>query len=222
LESSTDLKISTMDDDRNTQKPLVGSEGELDAVVVVGGQEFLEHSGHLSYWSRYFEAAMRSGMKESQTKRFEFPDRTPDEWELLKKILHPFDAAKVEIDSCEAILSWCDELLMPSLMAECDRVISEYIQGAKVSDQSKVFSFLASSFRHGLQLSVPMSISYIRGNLSEFPSHFTLDQLTVLTTLCLEYDQEGLDEISVISSFPYSFIQASSEKRNKGFTHERN
>ncbi len=195
--------MSKVDTEKNAKKPLVGSVGELDVVVVVGGQEFLENSGHLCYWSRYFEAAMRSGMKEAQTKRFEFPDRCPEEWELLMKILDPFDdTAKVDMDNFETVLSWSNELLIPKLMAECDKVLAEFMGDPNIWLHSipQFVGLIATAFDNGLQISIPKGIKYAKAMLKFFPHFLALHQLTILTNLCFEYKekQNGLwDELKL-------------------------
>ena len=55
-------------------------EDEEVVVLIIGNTEFRESSHFLCYWSEYFAAAFRSGMKEATTKRFEFPHRKPKEW----------------------------------------------------------------------------------------------------------------------------------------------
>lgn len=53
-------------------------DGTLDTIVVVAGKEYRECSSRLRDWSEYFDAAFRSGMKQAQTKRFEFPNMRPE------------------------------------------------------------------------------------------------------------------------------------------------
>ena len=60
-----------------------------DAIVIVGDTEFEEFSHNLRCWSGYFDGAFRSGMKEPETKRFEFPDKDPKEWELIRSLFVP-------------------------------------------------------------------------------------------------------------------------------------
>ena len=75
----------TMSKTANTKKPRLEGKrcswkNEPDVIVVVGGKEFHEHSHHLRSFSGYFDAAFRSGMKESQLMRFELHGRDPREW----------------------------------------------------------------------------------------------------------------------------------------------
>ncbi|CAB9522555.1 unknown protein [Seminavis robusta] len=92
-----------------------------DVVVVVGGVEFHESSHFLRAGSDYFEAAFRSGMKEAETKRFEFPDKDPEGWKLIKSFLEPFSNVSVSAKDAEKLLPWLDEFCMPKGLELCDQ-----------------------------------------------------------------------------------------------------
>eukprot|EP00797_Seminavis_robusta_P016833 Sro2509_g329760.1 n/a (332) ;mRNA; r:2980-3975 len=94
-----------------------------DVVLVVGGVEFHESSHFLRASSDYFEAAFRSGMKEAQTKRFEFPDKDPEGWRLIKSLIQPFSTATITAESAEKLLPWFDELCMPKGLMLCDETL---------------------------------------------------------------------------------------------------
>ena len=74
-----------------------------DVVVVVGGTTFYEYSQLLCSSCDYFDAAFRVGMTESQTQRFEFADRDPAEWELVRTFFCPF-GAKVTMENVFTIV----------------------------------------------------------------------------------------------------------------------
>ena len=96
-------------------------------MVVVGDKEYHESSNELCRWSDYFHAAiLRSGMKESRTKRFIFPDRDPAGWELVKKMSAPFPEVKIDEKNINIVLPWFDELVAPSALSECDKVLHSY------------------------------------------------------------------------------------------------
>lgn len=80
-----------------------------DVTVVVGDKEFQEDSRQLCYISEYFDGAIHSGMEESTTKRFTFPDDDPAEWELLKAAFKPGSTA-VTMENVVTVLHWCDKL----------------------------------------------------------------------------------------------------------------
>ncbi|CAB9522625.1 expressed unknown protein [Seminavis robusta] len=83
---------------------------EPDVIVVVGGTEFHEFSYQLRSWGcGYFDAAFRrTEMKQSG--RFEFPDREPEEWKLIKALAAPFSKAKLDESNVWKAVSWFDEL----------------------------------------------------------------------------------------------------------------
>lgn len=68
------------EDNSRAPKRLRGGPEAPDVVLVFGGKEVQEHSRDLCCWSDYFHGAFRSGMKEAQIRRFEFPHRDSDEW----------------------------------------------------------------------------------------------------------------------------------------------
>jgi hypothetical protein len=77
-----------------------------DATVVVCGKEFREHSNFLCY----FRGAIRSGVKESETLIFNFPDKDPAEWELFMSCMRPGSQICLLTENVEAIVMWSAEL----------------------------------------------------------------------------------------------------------------
>ena len=80
-------KIQDIKDPTTIEASKKPNADEEIVVVVVGAKEFHEESAMLCSKFSYFKAALSSGMKESHTKRFEFPHRNPDEW-ILKPMEH--------------------------------------------------------------------------------------------------------------------------------------
>jgi hypothetical protein len=101
------------------------SKTEPDVTIVVGGVEFKELGSFLCYWSEYFSAALASGMKETETKHFEFPDRDPEEWEWIISLMVPMSKVKLTKEKLDVALSWFDELCCPVGLEECDRILCE-------------------------------------------------------------------------------------------------
>lgn len=98
-----------------------------DVIVVVGGKEFEEYSYNLRSWSDYFDAAFRSGMKESKYKRFEFPDRNPEEWSWILSLVAPMSSERLTNENFLKALPWFDELCSRQGLDECDRVLSSEV-----------------------------------------------------------------------------------------------
>jgi BTB/POZ domain len=115
---------------RSSQKP--------DVTIVVGGQEFQEYSQALRCWSDYFDKALGSGMKESKTMRFEFPDRDPKEWQLITAIIRPLAAQRISKDNVFVVVSWFAELCFPLGLQECDSVLESLIEEIGILDPSEI------------------------------------------------------------------------------------
>ena len=98
-----------------------------DVTVVIGGKEFQECSRHLRSWSDYFDAAFRSGMKEAETRKFEFPHREPDEWVIIRSMWLPFSNQHVNDKNVDMALSWFHELGCPLGLMECEKVLRRQI-----------------------------------------------------------------------------------------------
>ena len=111
---------STKKSCRNPLDPLI--------TVVVGGKEFQEYSHSLCAWSEYFDRALRSGMKEAQSKRFEFPDRDPNEWEMILGMVAPFGLDKITIDNVFTAIVWFDQLCCAGGMHACDKCLSSWLE----------------------------------------------------------------------------------------------
>jgi len=115
---ATSKMSSSATDPNNNKKPRLdnyrnASDDNKDAVVVVGGKEFEDDSHYLCYLSDYFRGAFRSGMKESKTLRFEFPDKDPDEWETFRAACQPLATDVVTMENVVGILKWCNQLCVP-------------------------------------------------------------------------------------------------------------
>ncbi|CAB9497430.1 expressed unknown protein [Seminavis robusta] len=98
-----------------------------DLAVVVGGKEFQEYSQHLCYSCEYFDNALRSGMKESWTKRFEFSDKDPKEWELVRSMLVPM-GVRPRAEDVSIVLPWFDKLCCYEGVKECDKTLEAHLR----------------------------------------------------------------------------------------------
>ena len=106
---------------------------EPDVVVIVGGKEFKEYSNYLCSISEYFDAAFRSGMKESQEMKFEFPDKNPDEWEFIMSLSTPLASTEIDEDNLDVALTWFDELCSTKGLATCDRALYAILDSEEFS-----------------------------------------------------------------------------------------
>lgn len=172
------------------KKPKTGFGADPDVVVVVGGQEFHEHSQILRSWSEFFDAAYRSGMKESQTGRFDFTDRNPEEWKLLTSLLSPFSKEKVTKDNYEKVLSWCGELLIPKGLEECDRVIANDVWDKILSkpDLQNMLDALSQSIENDLPLSKERGFRAVC-NVCRKLKNISLDHFSHISTFIVSHEE---------------------------------
>jgi len=173
-----------------------------DMVVVVGKENFRESSRWLRCTSGYFDAAFRSGMKEAQEMRFEFPDKDPKEWELIRELLCPFPKIKIMEENIETVLSWFDFLSVERGLDECDRVLEGIIDGhwEAINDDENVLSFsqhsaaglvhgLAISTRYNLELAKESALLAVNKNFEYFPYLWDLKDLQSLGSLLASDDE---------------------------------
>lgn len=100
---------------------------EPDVIVAVGEREFSHYRQVLCLASDYFDAALNSGMKETETMRIEFPDDDPSEWELFASFLEPFSQAKITKSNVVALIPWFHKFGITSMLKRCDRIYVEMV-----------------------------------------------------------------------------------------------
>jgi BTB/POZ domain len=91
-----------------------------DVTVIVGNVAFQEYSVVLCCLSEYFDGAFSSGMKESSSRSFSFPDQDPKEWELLMSVFGLNSDNQIDKKNVSTLMSWCDELCMTKSMKKCE------------------------------------------------------------------------------------------------------
>ena len=104
-------------------------DGALDhtITILVEGKEMKENTFVLREWTPYFEAAIKHGTLESQSKTVELKDFTLDEWNLVRNLARPFSCHKINATnvmlasralskmSCSEGMDRCAEFLVNSL-----------------------------------------------------------------------------------------------------------
>ena len=119
--SEKELKIPKETDDGSPCKKIcIRSSIEPDLTIIVGGVEFQQYSQTLCSWSEYFDKALKSGMKESHSKRFEFPDRDPKEWEWIMELSSNLTTEELSKDNIYTALDWYDLLCSRRGLDKCD------------------------------------------------------------------------------------------------------
>ncbi|CAB9529461.1 expressed unknown protein [Seminavis robusta] len=117
-----------------------------DIVVVVGGTPCFESSHILRASSGYFDAAFRFG-----TKKFDFPDKDPEEWKRLKGILEPFSETMVSNELHH----------MAKGLKLCDAKLKSVIMESAAEDFDRALKYLLLSYAHNLQGTKETSCSMI-------------------------------------------------------------
>lgn len=171
---------------------------ETDVVVVVGGVQFYEHSSFLCSWSTYFETALHSGMKESTTKCFEFPDRDPSEWELVLELSAPYSKANLTKETVHAVaLSWFDELCCESGLEACDNLLVEELRELLAASRQETHT--VESLKMYLDKSIfPAMETAFRYNLITYK---TVAIEALFDVLMRQADKLGKDHLSKICDF---------------------
>ncbi|CAB9510384.1 ubiquitin carboxyl-terminal hydrolase [Seminavis robusta] len=186
----------------------IRSSMEPDVKIVVGGRVYQEYSQSLSCWSGFFDRALCSGMKESTTKSFEFPDRKPEEWEWLVELMAPMSGKQVTEENVYTALSWFDELCCVKGIEECDKVLEMKVQvdinRNQVSFSGNCFrtnsdeknlknavetllDALSTSFRYNLKRLKARCIDFMQQAIENVMCLFEIEQITRFVFLLTTY-----------------------------------
>jgi len=184
---------------------------EPDLTIVVGGKVFKEYSITVRCWSDYFDAALKSGMKESHNMTFEFPDDDPAEWGWIVALTAPLPSLTVTKENVHTALAWFDRLRSPRGLNICDGVVcsdmvlvllpeaetSQKMMGltpAEVavmrSSLGKLIQALETSIQYRLGESKKACFAIIKRVSNGIPSLFEVEHLTKLV-FCLKDDDES-------------------------------
>jgi BTB/POZ domain len=161
--------------------------GDPDVTVVVGGKKFQEHSKFLCCWSGYFDAAFRSGMKETSTKHFEFSDRDPDEWDWIWSLLVPFASLTLTLDKLDAALSWFDFLCVTRGLEQCDQVLHDAVLQVPLRC-AEGFSQYLESLSTALQ-SKTQYFQLVRAVFNRAPYYLHQEHLDTMALLILSHEE---------------------------------
>ncbi|CAB9506447.1 expressed unknown protein [Seminavis robusta] len=152
-----------------------------DVTVVVGGTEFQESSHALRICSEYFDAALRSGMKESISKRFEFPDKDPKEWELVRSFFEPFSNAEITATNAHKILPWFDKLGIHKGIERCDPVLStRRYRCRNGKDFDLLLATLLNSIQYNLDNTTPVCLKQIKAEFESPKGFLCADMVGIL------------------------------------------
>ncbi|CAB9507288.1 expressed unknown protein [Seminavis robusta] len=160
-ESDSDSESAREEPPHKKVKTCILTKLEPDVTILVGHEEYQEYSQALCSWSDYFEKALTSGMRESESKRFEFPDRDPKEWEMIVAMMKPMTKVKVTDESVFKALSWFAELCSPQGLQESDSILLSLLEPSSVS-HNFVLDILEASLNFCLPKSMAKSFAKVK------------------------------------------------------------
>jgi hypothetical protein len=120
---------SSREDEERRSKP--------DLVIKVGDQSFHHFSQILCFASGFFDVALHSGMQESRTLSFDFPDKDPKEWNLFVSFLEPCTTAKITKDNVKILIPWFHHFQVPTLLEACAEVYYENLLEALLEERKR-------------------------------------------------------------------------------------
>eukprot|EP00578_Thalassiosira_sp_NH16_P015670 CAMPEP_0181106502 /NCGR_PEP_ID=MMETSP1071-20121207/16565_1 /TAXON_ID=35127 /ORGANISM="Thalassiosira sp., Strain NH16" /LENGTH=335 /DNA_ID=CAMNT_0023189911 /DNA_START=519 /DNA_END=1526 /DNA_ORIENTATION=- len=134
--------------DTTAQAPAAGQAAKKirsqppDVIVSVGSgetkREFQCYKVILSFASNYLDTMLSSSMKEGTLNRIDFPDKVPEEWEMLYEFIspqkigrskHSNSNANINSDNVMTLLPWFHEFQMNDYMRDCDDYIAQHFIG---------------------------------------------------------------------------------------------
>lgn len=175
-----------------------------DVTLIIGGQEFKEYSHSLCSWSGYFDRALSSGMKEEITYQFEFPDRSPKEWEWIVSLMAPMATAKVTKQTLGTAIDWFDFLCSDIGLAECDNVMFRCLlplfgvqpfqpfvaepqkPGVDASLLALIMENMETCVAYNMKFSKERCIGVVQQTLLTNPTLLSKDMLQLITRLIKE------------------------------------
>jgi len=206
-----ETKDGTNRDEKVTYKTTyLTSSVDPDLTIVVGGHEFKEYSTILRYWSDYFDAGLRSGMQESESMKFEFPNEDPAEWEWIMALTAPLPSVAVTNANVLTALMWFDRLGSSRGLSICDRVVRSEMVAVLLPEEEtsqnwldlkpetivemrtsleKLLDALQTGIRYDLDETKAACFETITRCLACTPALFEMDQLTTLASFLR--DDEG-------------------------------
>ena len=173
-----------------TKKTCIRSAVEPDVVVVVGGVEFQEYSPILCLWSGYFEAAFRSGMKDARSKRFEFPDRDPKEWEMVRAFVAPYQKeCPITKNNVFTLLPWFDELCCTHGSKACDQFLARWIswrerKKTEIEFYDLVIDAMKACGKYSLPLTKSSGLESFKWMIGKWPEWLFKDDQRLENLLC--------------------------------------
>ncbi|CAB9506574.1 expressed unknown protein [Seminavis robusta] len=147
-------------------------------------------------------------MKETATKQFEFPDRKPEDWELIASMVAPFPKAQITKDNVSTALSWFDELCSARGLEICDKVFCEDViwvlltdtksepllsseseLEAMRSERAQVLEKLQTSFTFSLTRSKGACFAILHRCLEDAPYLFGMEEVNILVAFLAKHDE---------------------------------
>lgn len=168
-----------------------------DVTVIVGGEEFHHYRQVLCLASEYFDVALNSGMKESDSMTFKFPDKCPQQWLMFAAFLEPRSirslcSPQLNSSNVETLIPWFHEFGVSSMLQECDMLYADMKMPQGFGDRDSplgdvhnpkkmrrnmkllLSEVLPMSERHDLRVSMNLAYLHAKRILNKSPDIFDL------------------------------------------------
>ena len=172
-----------------------------DVTLIVGGEKFYDNSTFLRSIGDFFETAFMTEMPiardpDNNNYQFEFPDRNPDSWGLIKSFVTPFKNAELTDKNWEEVLSWCSELFITTGIVACDEFLQAKLDLTHVEMTHKAVSQSLKYARASLQFLLPISnnrsLEVVARVMNENPSWLSRDDWNFFCKHMLENVDESM------------------------------
>lgn len=184
------------------KRTCIRSSLEPDVTIIVGQEEYKEYGQTLMCWSNYFDRALAGGMIEQKSRKFEFPDKKPKDWEWIVGLMAPGSEQKVTVEKLPIALEWFDFLCSKPGLRMCDNVIvghlntlpcfvfdtdgSVAIKKTNKDHVMKILAYLETAVKYNLGKSKEACFKALRFVLVEDVKLFSTDALQRITSLVKE------------------------------------
>lgn len=196
VSSGSDVVIQC--EDRKLPRPSMMRAGDNpdDIVVVVGTREFPE--------KRQNFASLSKVLKDPTTNRFEFPNRDPKEWGLVRLVMDPFSDKRISPDNLTTVLPWFELLGVHRGISQCDDVMAKvsipialplarsHFTGDLTmtrTDLDLVLEALPLAFRYNLATSKHKCLNIVRLVFQEGPHWLEAEQISRVVWFVLQYSE---------------------------------
>lgn len=179
-------KKSSNGTDETTTVTFLRSSLDPDVTIIVGDKTYQEYGQSLRCWSKYFDRALASGMKEQKTSQFEFPDRDPKQWEWIISLMAPMSKERISMETVSVAVDWFDFVCSDLGLEACDEVLAEYVNcDEEISPEKlgRAMAHIGTTVKINLPKAKAACFSVTREYLLQHAIYFTKSHLETITAL---------------------------------------